>query len=279
MSRSRYKYLLPLISIAPPPGYQLMQSVNIDGIGALLDRPDADVTLSRTCLHAGGELRSQVEEIRFRDRRATNAPEPFHLEALPEDGWTDGGTLPYLETHVTIDGDGAFTDQFVPPFYTVYGGADRKSFFSDNALKYGNTVTIYQIRAFGAWVEGYPLSQVDPRHDIDESLVLINPFLRPAVVDVTIEGRDGKKRFRIDPQTGKRISIAENFGIGEEGWAGQVYVSGKNRVVMYVAKHSLSEPARVTTVEHSNPYRGEPTHLPLTQLLRRRIGRVTAGRQ
>jgi hypothetical protein len=28
----------------------------------------------------------------------------------------------------------------------------------------------------------------------------------------------------------------------------------------------------VTTIEHSNPYRGEPTHRPITQLLRKRIG-------
>ena len=276
---SRYPYLLPLISISPPPGYRLMQSINVDGIGALLDRSDEVVTVSRTLLLGERQLDSQVEEIRYRDRRVTRPTAPYLVEAVEENGWSAGGPLPYLETHVMIEGDGQFTDQFVPPFYTVYGGADRKSFFSDNALKYGNTVTIHQIRAFGAWVEGYPLSMVDPQRDIDESLVLINPFLRPAVVDVTIEGREEKKRFRIDPQTGKRISLAEAFGIGDEGWGGQVYVSGKNRVVMYVAKHSLADPSRVTTVEHSNPYRGEPTHLPMTQVLRRRVGEALLTRR
>ena len=267
-----YKYLLPLISICPPPGYRLIQSIHLDRVGALLDRPDAQVRLVRSLVAGESELSHREDVLVFRDRRCDSAAALFESDAPPENCWTEGAPLAYLESHLAIEGDGQFASQFPPSYYTIYAGRERKSFYSDNALKYGNTVTIYQIQAFGAWVEGYPACLVDPARDIDESLVLINPFLRPAVVDVTLEGIEAKRRFRIEPRTGRRIGLAKTFDIGEAGWSGQVYVSGRNRVVMYVAKHSLADPSRITTVEHSNPYRGEPTHVPFTQMARRSVG-------
>ena len=267
-----YKYLLPLVSICPPPGYRLIQSLVLKHVGAMLDRPDAQVVLSRILLQGDRELAREDNLLTFAEGDCTSEAARHEVSAPEEDGWMTGGPMPFLETHISIEGDGQFQSQFPPDFYTIYAGPERKSFFSDNALKYGNTVTILQIEAFGAWVEGYPASMVDPARDIDESVILINPFLRPAVVDVTLEGIDRKRRFRINAQTGQRISLAGAFEIGEEGWNGQVYVSGRNRVVMYVAKHSLRDPSKVTTVEHSNPYRGEPTHVPITKLLRRKIG-------
>ncbi len=267
-----YSYLLPLISICPPPGYRLFQSPNLDAIGARLDRPDAEVRMARSLILGEEVLASREDVLLFRGGACANPVAPFELESPAESCWHDGAPLAYLETHFTAEPDAQFTSQFPPSFYTIYSGPERKSFYSDNALKYGNTVTIYQIEAFGAWVEGYPACQVDPARDIDESVVLINPFLRPAIFDLTLEGIEAKLRFRVEPQTGRRIGLARAFGIGAAGWSGQVYVSGRNRVVMYVAKHSLTDPSRITTVEHSNPYRGEPTHIPFSRMARQRLG-------
>ena len=273
----KYKYLVPLISVSPPPGYQLVQSIDVDGIGALLDQNDAKVRVSQTVILNEREIAGKQSVIEYRGGKSVSRPVQFKVDALKEDGWSSEGPLSYLETHVVIEGDGNFTDNFQPSNYTIYCGPGKKSFFSDNSLKYGNVVTIFQIQAFGAWVEGYPISVVDPLRDCDESVVLINPFLRPAVVDVTLEGIEKKQRFRVEPQTGRRISLAKAFNIGNEGWSGQVFVSGRNRLVMYSAKHSLSDPSIVTTLEHSNPYRGEPTHVPITQVLRKRVGEAISS--
>ncbi len=267
-----YKYLLPLISVAPPPGYRLVQTIGAGQLHDILDRPKADVVVCQSLVSGGVETQQFRHELAIDQDHRTLPPVRISLDAQDDDAWATGEALPYVETHAEVLGDANFVSHFPPDFYTIYSGPERKSFFSDNALKYGNTVTIYQIQAFGAWVEGYPTSMVDPARDIDESLVLFNPFTRPAVVDVTLEGIPDKRRFRIDATSGRRISLAHAFDLGETGWAGQVYVSGRNRVVMYVAKHSLADPSKVTTIEHSNPYRGEPTHEPATQVLRRRVG-------
>ena len=266
-----YKYLLPLISICPPEGYRLHQSIPMKSMGDLIDQPKMDVRITRSLVLGDRALVEQEDIFEFRDSACDSQAARFEIEPPISNQWREGGPLAYLETQFEILGSGQFARQFPPDFYTIYAAPERKSFFSDNALKYGNTVTILQIQAFGAWVEGYPTSMVDLDRDIDESVVLINPFLKPAVVDIALEGIDKKVRARIEAQSGRRISLADAFDLSDQ-WAGQVYVSGRNRVVMFVAKHSAADPSMVTTLEHSNPYRGEPTHLPLSQLLRQKIG-------
>ena len=268
-----YKYLIPLVSVAPPPGYTLKQMLSLSSFTERLDRPDADLTISRLLIRDGKEIDSTSETFQLRDGKWNQDETYYSTDALADDAWEDGGLLAYLETHFTVDGEAVFESQFSPPFYTVYSSPDRKTFLSDNALKYGNTVTIYQVQAFGAWVEGYPAAAYDPSRDAAESLVLINPFNKAAVANIHLDDRlDKPKRVRIDALSGVRLELSKLFDFGGKPWNGHVFVAGRNRLVMYVAKHSMSDPCEITTVEHSNPYRGEPTHIPATRDLRRRVG-------
>lgn len=276
--RHDYKYLIPLVSVAPPPGYALKQTISLSGIAERLNRRDADVTITRLLVRDGKELDSTSETFKLRDGKWNQTETYYVTEALKDDAWAKGSPLAYLETHFSVEGDASFNGQFAPPFYTVYSGPSRKTFLSDNALKYGNTVTIHQIQAFGAWVEGYPAAAYDPDRDAAESLVLINPFNKAAVASIHLDDRLEKpKRVRVDALSGVRLDLAELFEFNGKPWNGQVFVAGRNRLIMYVAKHSISDPCEITTVEHSNPYRGEPTHIPATQALRRTVGEFVAG--
>ena len=136
---------------------------------------------------------------------------------------------------------------------------------------------MFQVQAFGSWVEGYPAATVDAPRDSTESVVLINPFVKPATVSVSLAGIDSKQRVRVPALSGSRIDLHALFSLGDAPWHGQYFVSGRNRLVVLTAKHSLSRPSDVTTVEHSDPYRGEPTHEPVTVFLRRRIGDILWG--
>lgn len=248
------------------------QAVNLDRVSDLLRHRPANIVIERSLLRSGKLLSNWADELVFDGETWTGTGETFELNALPDDAWDAGSPLAYLETHIRLIGEGSFAGQFAPPFYTVYAGERVKTLFSDNALKYGNTVTIYQMQAFGSWVEGYPAATVDPARDTTESVVLINPFAKSAVADVTLEGVEGKQRVRMPALSGARIDLHKLFALNDDGWSGQFFVSGRNRLIVLTAKHSMSRPSDITTIEHSNPYRGELTHKPVTVLLRRRIG-------
>lgn len=266
-----YAYLLPIISIAPPRGYRLHQAINLNRIANLLRHRPAEILIERTMLRDGETLAVRCDTLQF-DGKVWNGDGTFDVAALDDDAWDIGVPVAYLETHIKLANGNSFTSQFAPPFYTVYAGPNVKTFFSDNALKYGNTVTMLQVQAFGSWVEGYPAATIDPSRDSTESVVLINPFVKPATVHVSIEGIERQRRIRVPALSGTRLDLHALFSLGDAPWHGQYFVSGRNRLVVLTAKHSIACPSDVTTVEHSDTYRGELTHEPVTVFLRRRIG-------
>ena len=49
---------------------------------------------------------------------------------------------------------------------------------------------------------------------------------------------------------------------GVNEWAGQAFVWGTNRVNMFFFSHKLSAPHSITTMEHSEVFRGEHAYVP-----------------
>ncbi len=268
-----YSHLVPNITLGPPPGFVLDQLLPLERLKEGLSVSDARLRIARRVIR-DGELLSDDEQDLMLEGGEWRNPEVgvFALANADEGAWINGGGLAFLETQIDLLSEGGFPSPFASAFYSIYSGADRKSFLSDNALKYGNTVTIHQIESFGKWVEGYPACEIDPARDTDESIILINPFIRPAVA--TIEFVDQKEtiRRRVNAQSGIRLSCAALLEETCLPWTGQIYVSGPNRLVVYFCKHSLADPSEITTLEHSDPYRGEPTSIPIAQHLRRRVG-------
>ncbi len=297
---SNYQYFIPVINIAPPAGYRVHERVLVDTIAEQINVPEADLLIERRFFADGEEVQRHAARVLWRDGVWSGDDPAFDFDSIDDGRWKEGSSVGFMETHVGLDAPNAvlnaprydsvptakrlagFAGTFLPPSYKVYHGADRKTFFSDNSLKYGNTVVIYQIDSFGKtpdyrWVEGYPLSCIDRSADIGESVVLINPWKLAATVRIDIPDLDESHKIRVDSLHARRVAIADLIK-GHETWVGQIFVSGPRRLITMFAKHSLTEPCQITTIEHSDPYRGEPTHLPVSQMLRRRVGSLLSGR-
>jgi hypothetical protein len=181
---------------------------------------------------------------------------------MDETVWRAGTEVPFLETLIyAVEGRG-FRSMFAPSFYTVFDSDSDKSFLNDNALKYSNTVVIYQIEAFNSWVEGYPACAIERSLDAGQSVLLINPPERPAVVSVELEGISQVQKVRIGASSARRIDFAAMMPPERDQWTGQAFVWGTNRVNMFFVSHKLSAPHSITTMEHSEVFRSEHAYVP-----------------
>lgn len=203
--------------------------------------------------YAGGKLISQE-------------PEPII--------WRDAGnrwhdTPGFLELSFVAGNDAPiFRTNRVAGFYTIYSKTGKKSFFSDNAYKYGSPPVIAQIAEFGAFIDGYPLIHLDRKKDLGETITLINPYKRPIIA--TIKTQDGRTlpRTRIPPSSARNVLLSQLLQEDEDSWIGQIQLTANNRVITYNIKHSLSDSNLISDHEHLDPFRSDPTHQPATVALR-----------
>lgn len=261
-----YPHFVPFLNPAPPPGYQMDQFLPLDGLKALLDRSSATIDIQRLVILEGEVIQSTNQTLTMREGVWDNpGGAEFRLSPVKGSDWSAESPLAYLETSVTAR-DARFAQLREPSFYTIYSGPDRKSFLSDSSMKMAHPAVIKQVAAYGKWAEGYPACVVDPHLDAGESVILINPYERPAMATLEIE-HHGTKRFKVPPLCGRRIDIRTCLDDTALPWHGQIYVTGPRRVVAFFVNHSLEDPTRVINLEHTDPYRGESLWVPFTRAL------------
>jgi hypothetical protein len=166
-----------------------------------------------------------------------------------------------------------FASKAALPFYAVYSAPGKKSFFSDNAYKYGSPPVISQIAAFGRFVDGYPVVHLDRDRDLGETITLINPYMRPVLAQLVSQDRRTLGKIKVPPLSARNLRLIELLAPGERSWFGQIQLTASNRLVTYDVKHSLRDPTLISDHEHLDPFRADPTHLPLFQALRQRVGK------
>jgi hypothetical protein len=261
-----YPHFIPILNPAPPPGYRLDQVLPLDRFNDVLDHASATIDVERLVFLEGKKLISDTKSLRLQDGVWEN-PEAAHFSLDPIEGtdWANGSPLAFMQTSVTIR-DARTSALIAPGFYTIYSGPDRKSFLSDSSLKMAHPAVIKQVATYGKWAEGYPACVVDPKIDAGESLVLINPYERPAVAAIEIEGQTSA-RFKVLPLHSRRVDIRECLDESSLPWRGQIYVTGPRRLVAFFINHSLKDPAHVVNMEHTDPYRGETLWSPLSRAL------------
>ena len=191
--------------------------------------------------------------------------------------WPDAGSRwqdkpGFLELSFVTENDAPdFITNRVAVFYTIYSKPGKKSFFSDNAYKYGSPPVIAQIAEFGAFVDGHPLIHLDRKKDLGETITLINPYARPILA--TIKTQDGRvlPRTRIPASSARNIQLSQLLRDDEDSWIGQVQLTANNRIITYNIKHSLADPTVISDHEHLDPFRSDVTHQPATIAWRIRL--------
>jgi hypothetical protein len=239
------------------------------------------VRLAQKCVRSGlirgtirafyeGEVVDTFEHLfEVRDRKPVND--------FPQFRWNDrgdawGGGAGFLELSFrSEDGEAIFRDTSVVNFYTIYTKKGKKSFFSDNAYRYGSPPTIDQIAAFGKYIDAYPVIHLDRKRDLGETATLINPYKKAVRAKIVTD--DGRElRGKINPDSALNIRLSDLLKDGEDEWLGHIQLTATNRLVTFHVKHSLSQPTLISDHEHMDLFRGEATHFPLTQMIRLRWG-------
>lgn len=271
-----YTYLIPVLNLCPPAGFRVDTVLPLGEVRQRVAGDDGRMTVVRIT-YSDGHVRS-TEESPLELRGGEWAVDDGARHNWPCDGpnWDTSDSLACQEIYIRAEGATRFTVRDFPSsFYSVFYGEGRKTYMNDLAIKFADPVQIAQMKAFGSWCVGYPACEVDPARDVDESVALFNPYQRPA--SVTVELLDatgtpaGTKKARINGLSGKRIAFSSILPRSFMPWSGQMIVTGPNRLVVWVAKHSLASPTRMTTLEHIDSYRGEALKRPFTQAMHARL--------
>ena len=265
-----YNYLIPTVT-ALPIGYDATVFAPAAEIAARLAGGTGRVLRTATVYYEGEIEEETVVEVELRDGELVEgALDPVRWLGAGLGGREHPG---YLETSFRMADDvPRFTVNTPATPYSVLNAPGRKSFFSDNARKYSNPSIIAQIAAYGRYVDGYPVPHIDRDRDYGESLVLINPYRKAVLAKIqTADGR-ALPRLRVPPMSVRRVDLARLLEEGERRWRGRLQLTANNRLITFDVKHSFADPTAITDHEHLDPFRADPTHLPLTRLLRVRAG-------
>ena len=228
-----YPHFVPFLSPAPPPGYRSTQVLPLKAVRSVLDRQNATLDILREVIFEGKIIRSDLSSLVLREGHWADE-EAGGYELDPVDGcdWAENGPMAFVQTTVTAR-DAKFSQLREPGFYAVYSGPERKTFLSDSSQKFAHPVVIGQVAAFGKWAEGYPSCVVEPEYDAAESVLLLNPYEKPAVATLEIEGLEQRHKYRIQPFSGRRVDVAPLLDPTMLPWQGQIYLTGPPRCYIF----------------------------------------------
>jgi hypothetical protein len=267
----RSNFLIPII-VWLPRGYELTIIVAKELIEEGMQGWSGQIEQYAQVMCDGKILEEKILTADVVDGKiVSDWPDYYNCAAGKALDWpADGGVLEFGIR--SADDSPAFTTKRLPGIYNLFTGDGVKSFVTCQAWKFGSPQVITQIAALGRYVDAYSVIHIDFDKDIGDSLVLINPYLKPVVAQVVASGHQKLPRIRIAPHTAKRINLETLVPEGARTWQGAIQLSANNRLVTQIVKHSAKNPDILTTVEHLDPFRGDPTHMPAFQSLRNVVG-------
>lgn len=265
------QFLIPII-VWLPQGYDSTIVMPDAELGQSLEGGRGRIRRSWKVVADGETVKEEEDILRFKDGRLVEGP-PAQVTWRATDGASFGPNGAFMEYAIDASDDETwFSRNHLPTLYNVFSSKGRKSYIACHSWKFGSPQVISQIATFGRYVDAYPVIHIDRERDLGDSLVLINPY-RKAIMARVYSPEDGTPpRIKIEPECTKLVRLDELFAKDRERWTGQIQLSANNRIVTYIVKHSLTDPNQISTVEHLDPYRADPTHFPLSQWLRLRYG-------
>lgn len=186
---------------------------------------------------------------------------------LTENG---GDRLCYLEVNLTAELP-LFGEIVVDPGYALLKRTDHGEIAVIATEKYANPRIIDQIKAHQRFCMSHQACFVDASRNIGNSIVLINPY-RDQIVARFISGTGRKLSAKMAPQSIKLVDLAPI--LDQSKWE-TVMVTANNRVITYDMRHPADRQDYPNSLDHLDPYRGEPT---FTSASVRKWARYQVGR-
>ena len=260
-----FNYFIPLIHFGPLPGYFYKQELPLEQIGKNIIGNNAKFEIIRKVVSQGQIIYEENKIILYNNKNwSEKSASLFEWSASKNQGKPC-----YIETQINLVKGSGLHSSSLPSFYVSYTGNNKKSFLSCGNEKYGNPRVIMQMKEFGQWIDGYPAININRQRNITYSLVVINPY--KALNSLTIEVNDLNKKynFKINKLSVKVIDFYDI--IKKNIWSGQFYIYGKRRAIIYLINHSSKHIGKISTLEHSDPFRAEFNFLPKLQNLRNKV--------
>lgn len=265
-----FAYVYPTL-VSLPVGYDCAVPSTTSQIEARLEGRTANVRVRFRVFRAGRVERTDELIMRFEDGKLVGDP-PSPVIVRDADRTSDD--YGYLEVETdTPDETAVFSSQAVFGLYTIYSAPGRKSFLSDNAYKYGSPPVILQIAQFSKFVDTYPVVHVDRERDLGDTILLINPYKKAILGRIDTEDGRALPRLKVPSESVLPVRMADLLREDENMWRGQIQLQANNRLVTFIVKHSLGDPTVISDHEHLDPFRGDPTHAPITQRWRQKLGK------
>ena len=271
-----FQYVIPTISSLLI-GYDCTIPVPVAAVEKRLTGHNGLIKHRFRVFHDGQVTAEEVRQIEIREGKIINSrPQPFVWPGSSSE-WRDNPG--FLDNDFRVEeGDVRFISNRPLLAYSFYSAAGKKGFLSDNAYKFSSPPVIAQIAAYGRFVDTYSVVRLDRERDYGESLVLINPYSKAVLCAVvTMDGRH-LPRLRVPALSARYLNLVNILEEKESAWAGEIQLTANNRLITFDVKHALSDIRTISDHEHLDPFRGEPTHMPLFQWCRSSVGNFLSRR-
>jgi len=265
-------FIYPTI-VSLPLGYDCTFPIDINRIALQLAAPNAELSVLARRYYEGKLIEESGQRLRFDNGRlVSGSPEAIVWRDAAERGETHPSFVEIAMN--SIDGTPVFSSRMAVSNYSIYTKPGKKAFFSDNAFKYGAPPIISLMAKLGRFVEGYPSIHIDRERDSGETLLLINPYLRPILVRIVSSDGRTPLKIRVPPQSVRGVPLIDFMHDVETRWLGRIQLTANNRLISFHVRHSLANPSIVSDHEHLDPFRTDRTHLPISEAMRISLGGV-----
>ena len=260
-----YNYFIPIIHLGPAYGYKYTQILPLERIKSIIIGKYAEFEINRKIFLNNELILEKRSEIHFKNNSWFKKTASF-FEWGPS---KDKKHISYIETQINLLKGKGLKSTSVPGFYVNYTHPNFKNYLSCSSEKYGNPRVISQMKHFGLWVDGYPAININKDKKTTYSIVIVNPYKNQSSFSLEISDLNIKKIVKVPAFSAKRLNMFPL--IKKNSWTGQFYLYGKRRAIVYVVNHAFDDFNKISTIEHSDPFRAEPTYLPRFQYFRNKV--------
>jgi hypothetical protein len=167
--------------------------------------------------------------------------------------------LGYIEFEVTAD-----QPAFGRPMLEIgFASLSREGFGNVKVIdmpKFADPRIIDQIREIGHYCTTHTAAYVDSSDNVGDFFLVINPYEKALTVRLsTPRGRN--KREVVKAHSARSLALAD---ILQDGVPDTVLMTAPQRIIVYDSRAPLDDPDSPYSLDHLDPFRGEPVRVPVS---------------